>query len=168
NAIHVYDPATGKELSLPRRLNSAPYRLALTPDGKTLVTPSGGLSLILWDPATGKERRRLEGHSKPATDLILAADGRTLVSSGMDGAVCVWDVATAKLLRRLTGEHLGAWPRLMAVAPDGKAIALVGKGATRQVIDAQGKLVRRRETGAEQAVGADFRPGGRVLVGGGY
>src|SRR5262249_47656331 len=63
NTIRVWDMRTGKELQRieGREQKRGLYRIALSPDRKTLVSCSGH-TIRLWDVASGKERLHSRGH----------------------------------------------------------------------------------------------------------
>jgi len=66
--------------------------VALSPDGKTLVTGGNQAAISVWDVnSPGVERRRfLKGHHSQVWNLKFSHDGRYLVSASMDHSVKLW------------------------------------------------------------------------------
>jgi hypothetical protein len=75
--------------------------LAITPDGKTLVSGSPDASVRVWDVATGKERAVLTGHNDGIWRLAISPDGKMLASASWDKTVKLWDLGTSALLATL-------------------------------------------------------------------
>jgi WD40 repeat protein len=96
--LQLWDVASGKERRQLKTDAGVVSGAAFAPDGKTLVTGSGGASLLFWDIATGKELRRVAGRRGVGTVLRYSPDGKTLVAGSYDGVLQVWDVATGKRL----------------------------------------------------------------------
>jgi RNA polymerase sigma factor (sigma-70 family) len=119
--IHFWDTASGTET---RQFQAHPRSLAglaLTPDGKTLVTVGGDSFLRLWDLAREKELHDFGGKQTSAIlRIALSPDGKLLVSAHQDHSIAVWDVVTGKLLRRL---HDTAYIASVAISPDSKLLA---------------------------------------------
>ena len=70
--------------------------MALSGDGKTLVSGSYDKTVKVWDVATGQERATIKGHTGPVLSVALSADGKTIASGSSDYTVKIWDVATGK------------------------------------------------------------------------
>jgi WD40 repeat protein len=90
NAIHVWDVANGKEV---RRLEGHAGlvpAMAISPDGRRLVTGGDDRTIRLWDVASGKELHPFKGHNDTVTCLAFAHDGRRIVSGSIDRTVRVW------------------------------------------------------------------------------
>jgi WD40 repeat protein/serine/threonine protein kinase len=70
--------------------------LALSPDGRTLVTGSSDGSVRFWDPVTGESRGTFRRHIHPITCLAFSANGKALVtaSAGVSrgGELLTWHV----------------------------------------------------------------------------
>src|SRR5437763_1464588 len=97
------------------------YSLGLSPDGKLLATAGFDGSVKLWDLAGRKELRTLAGHSGPVYGVSFSADG--LASAGFDRTLRLWDPAAGKELHKV---GLPDDPYAVAVAPDGKRVAVAG------------------------------------------
>ncbi len=63
------------------------YAVALTGDGRTLITAGKDKEIRLWELATSTRRRSLSGHDGAVLALAVSPDGGTLVSAGEDGKV---------------------------------------------------------------------------------
>jgi WD40 repeat protein len=94
--------------------------VAVTPDGKYVVSGSGDEMVRLWDLATGNEVRRFTGHEEPVWSVAVTPDGKYVVSGSGDNTVRLWELATGKEVRRFTGHEQEV--RSVAVMPDGKYI----------------------------------------------
>jgi WD40 repeat protein len=100
--IRRIDVASGKEqLRWGKDLGRISH-LALTPDGKTLITVADRLRF--WDPATGKERFGEEGHRAPIRWVIFSENGWALATWDQAGTLRLWDPATAKPLPFFSGK----------------------------------------------------------------
>jgi len=64
--------------------------LALSPDGRRLLTGHQDRMVRLWDVATGKELQRFEGHTGAVQCVAFSTDGGRAVSGGSDNTVRVW------------------------------------------------------------------------------
>src|SRR5262249_38809643 len=94
NRLKVIDLTTGKELwSTNSDFGTWGFSsLALSPDGKTLVSSGGRLapfpSVAIWDMASGKEIGPWLKEPQSAGDSIdFTPDGKTLVAAGPDQSI---------------------------------------------------------------------------------
>lgn len=90
NAVHVWEIAAGKESRRFEGHTGPVPAMALSPDGKRLVTGGDDRTIRMWDVATGKELHLLKGHNDTVTCLAFAHDGRRIVSGSLDRTVRVW------------------------------------------------------------------------------
>lgn len=92
SAAHVWDVATGKEVRKFEVAGSSGYvlALALSPDGRRLLTGHEDRMVRLWDVATGKAVQRFEGHTGPVNCVAFSADGGRGISGGADNTVRIW------------------------------------------------------------------------------
>jgi RNA polymerase sigma factor (sigma-70 family) len=172
--------ATGKEV---RRYKG--MSLAFSPDGKVVAVGSRGTSgksfnvgiIRLYERAAGELRRELAGHLTPVVGLAFTSDGQALVSHGMVffGArfgepgesetkhVRLWDLATSKERRALA---VGSHPSRMALAPDGRTAACIGRTEKTVFLwetatgEQRGKLTGHTDT----IFGITYSPDGRTIA----
>jgi hypothetical protein len=116
--------------------------VAVSPDGKLVVTAGVDGTARLWDPANGKQLRVLKGHEGRVTAVAFARDGSLVVTGAADGIVRLWDATKGDLLNQLRG-HAGQI-RVLAVSGDGRRIASGGFDKTVCLWDAaDGSLLRQ-------------------------
>ncbi len=99
------------------------HAVAVSPDGRKIVTAGADHSLIVWDVKTGKELRRLDGHSNRIWSIAFSPDSRRVISGGFDNSIRVWDLVSARDVRKLAGH--GDYVRSVVFSSDGK-LALSG------------------------------------------
>ncbi|MDX2215979.1 MAG: WD40 repeat domain-containing protein [Oculatellaceae cyanobacterium bins.114] len=92
--------------------------LAISPDGKTLVT--GGKALKTWEFETGKQIRVFKGFGSGVSYITISANGEILLTDGsagsLAGAMNIWDLRSGKKIRRTLSD--GGW----VISPDSTAI----------------------------------------------
>ena len=95
--------------------------IALSSDGRTLI--SGGLDdrIMLWDLTTGERLGILIGHSKPINSLATSPDGKTLISCSDDDTIKIWQLPNGAMLRSLAGHSRDV--NSVAISPDGQFFA---------------------------------------------
>ena len=67
--------------------------IAISPDGRYLLTGGTEGLVIYWDIATGEELRRFAGHAGGIWNVRFSPDGQTAFSSSYDGIVIQWQLA---------------------------------------------------------------------------
>src|SRR5262249_44499084 len=135
--VVIWDTATGRQVSRLAVGAATLERLAFSPDGKRLLCWGHSPRARVWDVAAGKEIFTGQGGRAACT-----ADGKTLVSADTfdSGArVRLSDAATGRLVRDWP---VGQGVEQLAVAADGRTLALVERAAPDQV------QVRATDTGA--------------------
>jgi WD40 repeat protein len=112
------------------------WAIAVSADGKTAVTGSGGwtdppsikphgFAAFVWDLEAGSHRE-LKGHQHWVQGVAIAADGRRALTGSWDKSVRLWDLADAKLIREFKGHT--EMVNSVALSPSGETI-LSGSGA---------------------------------------
>jgi WD40 repeat protein len=92
SAAHMWEIATGKEARKFEAGGMSGYvkGMALSPDGRRLLTGHEDKLLRLWDVDTGKEIQRFEGHTDTVNCVSFSADGMRALSGGQDRTVRLW------------------------------------------------------------------------------
>ena len=115
--------------------------LAVSPDGKLLVTGGKDTSVRVWEVATGKPVRAYQGHGNWVTAIAIRPDGKQAASGAEDGTIRLWPLATVDDHRASTEATDSLWS--VALSPDGKQFAAAGADKTIRIYDAgTGKLYK--------------------------
>jgi WD40 repeat protein len=137
--------------------------LALSPDGKTLVTGSRDKSIRVWDLNTTKVIRTLQGHTDEITSLAFNKDGTMLASASKDQNVRVWNLSSADEHRNFAGHDGYVWSAVFS--RDGKMFASAGADRTIIVRDsATGDEIKKFPAHALAVTALAFNPDGTKLV----
>ncbi len=90
--VYVWSLERGEELFTlsghPKQVNA----VALTPDGRRLLTASHDGSIRTWDANTGEPGGAFDWNIGAVTALAFAPDGLTCAAAGLNGKIVVWDV----------------------------------------------------------------------------
>lgn len=157
------DAAIGAPRLVVQRGHSADINaVAISPDGRLLLTGSSDHTACLWDMASGRELRCFVGHAEPVLAVAFSPDGRLALTGSLDRTARLWDAASGENEQ----EFLDPVDGLIAVAmsPDGRFVATGNNLGMTRLWD--------RKTGAEihQFQGSRsvaFSPDGRFLATGG-
>jgi RNA polymerase sigma factor (sigma-70 family) len=186
--VVLWEPRTGKKLRTLAGNMPQIFRLAFSPDGKTLAAASCGITAFsppegsraevvrLWNVETG-QLQELSEHKGGVTSLAFSPKSNVLATGGHDGTLILWDTATRKQLhkvqiteephpdRKRNSIDDGGGIRFLAYAPDGKTIASANHDATVRFHDgATGKELRVLRGHAGGVCGLAYSPDGKLLA----
>ena len=100
--------------------------MALSDDGKTLVSGSHDGTVKVWNLAMGQGAGPpFKGHENRVHAVALSSDGKTVVSASGDATVKIWDLSFRVWNALLFKGHAGPIP-CVALSGDGKTIASGG------------------------------------------
>ena len=134
--------------------------VALTPDGRSLVTTSRTGELTWWALATGTKAKVLKVEDGRRA-LALSPDGRT-VGIGLDDGIRLIDVRTG-VGREATGV-LPSNPNGLLFSPDGRTLVSTGADGLVTLWDVHTMTVRETLRGHSEAVWQPaFSPDGKTL-----
>jgi WD40 repeat protein len=105
-AVTVWDGDTGRERFASAAHAGVVRGLAISADGKRVVSGGWDRTVKVWDGDSGEERFTLRGHTDRIGAVAISRDGRRIFSGGFDGAIKIWDAATGQELRALQ-KHTG-------------------------------------------------------------
>jgi WD40 repeat protein len=123
STVRLWDAATGKELPLTDGHQGALTAVALSADGKTVVSWGADRTIRRWEAATGKALGSF-GVPPGTTSVSLSPDGGTVALANTDSSIRLVETATGKELHKLAGPPNGTGA--LAFAPDGKVLAARG------------------------------------------
>ena len=143
--------------------------VAMTSDGKTLVTGARDGVVTVWDLATGAKRRRFTGHRGGVQEAAVDPAGKRVATAGADGTVWIWDLTARneQPTKPFVDLHSIVWS--VAYSPDGSTLATASEDGTIRLFDVESG----KQLGAPVGIrpGADFitvafSPRGDLLVAG--
>jgi WD40 repeat protein/tRNA A-37 threonylcarbamoyl transferase component Bud32 len=137
--------------------------VAISPDGKFVLSGGDDRTMRLWSVETGEELRRFDGHEGWVSAVAFSPDGSQAASGNYDRIVRLWDLRTGRELHRLS-DNRQAVVRL-TFSPDGSR--LLSAGEDRSVIlwdAAAGRLLQRLEGHAGPVQAVAFSPDGRYAL----
>lgn len=155
---------------------SAPVRsLAVSPDGRWLVSGDFSRNLILWDARTGDRLAQTQaGHTERINAVAFSADNTTVATASSDGTLRLWTVAVSgdsAVLEpqgaSLTGHTDAVWAT--AFNPASHILASGSADGTIRLWDGRTgqPLGQPVPTNNATVYGLTFSPDGRMLVSGG-
>jgi WD40 repeat protein len=103
--------------------------IALSPDGKYLVTSGRNNTFLVWEVTSGREVMRLRYDRRRLMPIIglyeavaFSLDSKYLVTVGLDDIARVWEVASGREVVHLKHEGI----KKVTFSPNGKYLATVG------------------------------------------
>jgi WD40 repeat protein len=117
-AVIDWSPAVGPAPA-PLRHGSRINSVALSPDGRRVLTASDDNTARVWDTATGEPVTPPLAHAGSVERAVFCRSGWAVLTAGRDGAAWLWDAATGEAItpmprratwveRALTGDP-GTW-----------------------------------------------------------
>jgi WD40 repeat protein/tRNA A-37 threonylcarbamoyl transferase component Bud32 len=139
--------------------------VAVTPDGKWVLSGSLDGTVRLWDSGGGKPVHKFDTGRGQVHTLALSGDGQRLVTGGQGGVLCVWDLKERRLLQTTPARGKDPVNRV-AVTPDGRlAVSIQGRAVAFHDLDGKGEARPQKQIPAAWSVA--FTPDGKTLVVGG-
>ncbi len=134
--------------------------VAISPDGRFVLSGGDDKTMRLWSVETGEEVRRFAGHEHWVGCVAFSPDGRRATSGNYDRVVRLWDLRAGREVRRLTAAGLVVVR--LAFSPDGRRLLTGGEDRSVILWDAEaGRLLHRMEGHGGPVQAVAFSPDGR-------
>ncbi|CDF39810.1 WD40-repeat containing protein [Chondrus crispus] len=105
--------------------------VAMSGDGRRVVSGSEDMSVRVWDVETGAQvGEALVGHTRDMNSVAMSGDGRRVVSGSEDRSVRVWDVETGAQVGKALVGHTSS---VLCVAMSGDGRRVVSGSADKRV-----------------------------------
>jgi WD40 repeat protein len=145
------------------RGHAAPVgRIAWSPSGQLLASPSGDSKIRLWNAESGRFLRTI-GHGGGVLAAAFHPDGRVVASAGRDGTIRLWDVSSGRRLRTLE-DDMGE-VNTVAFDPHGRSLASGSDDRRARVWDpTTGRVLHSLAGHTRVVLSVAFDPEGAMLV----
>ncbi|KAJ8592681.1 WD40 repeat-like protein [Rhizopogon salebrosus TDB-379] len=164
--VRIWDVETGNQVGIPlERHSSATVGIAVSMDGRRIVSGDNDGKIIMWDADTKNIIRALSHHTGMVGSIRFSPDEKRIASTSYDGTLTIWDVETGELVFEIDGHQsrIGT----VAYSPNGMKIASGSADGTVRIWSAMtGKqqaqpLVHRDDAEVRSVV---WSPDGRLLI----
>jgi serine/threonine protein kinase len=163
--IKLWNLATGKEIFALNGHSQRVNVVAISLDGKTLVSGSDDSTIKIWNLAKKEQIRTLYGHTDSVHALAISPDGQTLIDGSDDNTIKVWNLTTGQKIRTLAGHTF--WVRSVAISPDGNTLASGGFDKTIKLWNlSKGRLIHTLKGNAQTVTSVAISPDGSILASG--
>lgn len=95
--------------------------IAVSADGRLVLTGGHDATARLWEADSGLELRVFAGHTGAVHGVAISPDTSLVATAGQDGEVRVWETATGEV--RWRSEEAGGKARAVAFSPNGRRVA---------------------------------------------
>jgi cytochrome c len=144
------------------RGHGGPVRaLAISSDGKTVISGSFDSTVIRWSLARNAAEQVLRFHADAVNAVVLLRDGRA-ATAGADGRIAIWSPGKAEPDAVLEGHT--APIAALAASPDGATLASASWDHSVRLWPLAGGVPRVLDGHTQNVNGLAFAPDGRTLV----
>jgi len=141
--------------------------VAISPDGRKILSGSSDKTLKLWDLAKGECLHTFAGHKNYVNTLAISPDGRQALSGSFDKTLKLWDLAKGECLRTFVGHKREV--DSVAISPDGRQAISGSWDHTLKLWDlAKGECLRTFEGHEESVSSVAISPDGREILSGSF
>jgi WD40 repeat protein len=157
------NPPGGLLLRTLKGHTSSVSAIAVTPDGKYLVSGSVDHTVRVWHLETGKQLFTFTGHSEWVNAIAISPDGNRIISGSSDKTIKIWAWDKGEAVMTLTGHTAPVIS--VVVTPDGKQIISGSWDKTIKIWDLEnGKDLNTLEAHTNQVEFVVLTPDGKLLI----
>ena len=179
SVITVWDVPSGKVKARLKGHEQTIFTLAISPDGRRLVSGGFDKSIRIWDLMHNTLIYTVDGHvdpekgvASPVRSIAWNPDGESFASAGFDGALKIWAkngqaIETVKLPEKAEGDEIGL--NSVVYARDGKNL-VVGGGTRAHVLawkDGKAQLLKSFDFPQQRLLSVAISPDGKSIAAGG-
>jgi WD40 repeat protein len=137
--------------------------MALSRDGKQLLTGSKDQIGALWDAETGRKLHVFKGHSHVVSAVAFSPDGKHVLTGSLDGTAMLWEADTGRMVRTFQGHtHMVS---AVAYSPDGKHVLTRSFDRTAALWEADsGRKVQDFKGHTDRVLAVAFSPDGKYIL----
>ena len=155
--------ADGKRSAIIRGHTDSVNSVALSPDGKFIVSASGDKTIRVWNVESGIEICCLTGHTYSVNSVALSLDGKFIVSASGDKTVRVWNVESGIEIHKLEGHTR----RVIAAvfSPNEKLIISGSSDKTLRIWDIENRTKAYKLEGhCKPLTSVSLSPDGKLII----
>ncbi|HTF80216.1 MAG TPA: WD40 repeat domain-containing protein, partial [Cytophagales bacterium] len=146
---------------------AAVHCIALSHNGKFLVSGSKDKSAILWDLSTQKQIRTFNGHGGAVNSVVFSPDDKYMATASGDMTAKLWNLSTGEVVYTL--EKQRDYLTAVAFHPSRKIMAIGGYPFEVLIIDYEQKTVLERipcapDKGSGDGISLSFSTDGQYLL----
>jgi small GTP-binding protein len=159
-------PVPGFKLRHVLRGHTAPIgRIAWSPDGSFIASPSVDRTIRIWDAHRGECVRILKGHTNNVYSVQWSRTGKRLASASRDNTIRLWGTASGKPLQTLEGHtHMVT---SVAWSPNGRHLASASYDKSIRLWDTTtGEHLHTLQGHSEPVWSIDWSPNSEYLASG--
>ncbi|MFG2984057.1 WD40 repeat domain-containing serine/threonine protein kinase [Streptomyces sp. NPDC048258] len=138
------------------------WSVAISRDGKTLVSGSGDNTIRLWDIASGISDHPLSSHTGSVRSVAFGPDGETFASGSADKTIQLWSRNSRTATVSLNG-HTNTVVSV-AFSPDGKTLASAGWDNAVRLWDITSSSSQTLTSETDTPRSVAFGPDGRLVA----
>lgn len=114
--IYLLDAMNGREMRTYSGRTDSVGSLALSGDGKYLLSGDWDGKIKIWDFQTGREIKTFSGHKNWVESVTFSGDNKNVLSSSRDRTTRLWDTNTGREIAQFITFNDGEW---IVITPEG-------------------------------------------------
>lgn len=173
STVTLWDSLVGEETQTLRGHSNNVTSVAISPDGKRIVSGSDDWTVRVWNTRTGEVQYAFKEHTGKVKAVAFSPDGKRIASGGYSSNVCVWDADTGKVVAKLETDNKKSLYEgsvsSLAFSPNGKQIVTGNLDFRVLLCDATtGKLTSTLGRHSHNVLCVAFSPDGTKVASGGH